>query len=110
MIEAEVTALSITAGQVTGVKVADGSTLTARAVVLTTGTFLGGKVFIGDQSFPAGRMGNAPSTVLAQQLRELALPMGRLKTGTPPRLRASSIDWNALDVQPGTTCLHSCRS
>ncbi|MCC1480958.1 tRNA uridine-5-carboxymethylaminomethyl(34) synthesis enzyme MnmG [Roseibaca sp. Y0-43] len=101
VIEAEVTALVITGDRVTGVRIAGDATLSARAVVLTTGTFLGGKVFIGDKTFPAGRMGNAASTILAQQLRGLGLPMGRLKTGTPPRLRRSSIDWDALEQQPG---------
>ncbi|WP_296640563.1 tRNA uridine-5-carboxymethylaminomethyl(34) synthesis enzyme MnmG [Roseinatronobacter sp.] len=101
VIEAEVTALELEGGRVVGVRIGDDSALLAKAVVLTTGTFLGGKVFIGDRSFPAGRMGNAASTVLAQQLRGLGLPMGRLKTGTPPRLRSSSIDWDVLETQPG---------
>lgn len=101
VIEAEVTALEISGAQVTGVQINGETVVSARAVVLTTGTFLGGKVFIGDKTYPAGRMGNAASTVLAQQLRELDLPMGRLKTGTPPRLRRSSIDWAVLEEQPG---------
>lgn len=103
VVEAEVTALVISGDAVTGVRLAGDTALLARAVVLTTGTFLGGKVFIGDQTFPAGRMGNAASTTLAQQLRDLELPMGRLKTGTPPRLRRSSIDWDSLELQPGDT-------
>ncbi|SUZ31305.1 tRNA uridine 5-carboxymethylaminomethyl modification enzyme MnmG [Roseibaca ekhonensis] len=101
VIEAEVTALSLTGQTVTGVQLNGDTTLNATSVVLTTGTFLGGKVFIGEQTFPAGRMGNSASTILAQQLRGLGLPMGRLKTGTPPRLRGSSIDWAALETQPG---------
>jgi len=101
VLEAEVTALVIQGDHVAGLQIEGEFTLSARAVVLTTGTFLGGKVFIGDRSFAAGRMGNAASTVLAQQLRGLGLPIGRLKTGTPPRLRRSSIDWTALEQQPG---------
>ncbi|CUX83917.1 MAG: tRNA uridine 5-carboxymethylaminomethyl modification enzyme GidA [Roseibaca calidilacus] len=101
VIEAEVTALDVKSGKVVGVQLGSDSALSAKAVVLTTGTFLGGKVFIGDHSFAAGRMGNAASTVLAKQLRGLDLPMGRLKTGTPPRLRGSSIDWDCLEQQPG---------
>jgi tRNA uridine 5-carboxymethylaminomethyl modification enzyme len=101
LVEAEVTALSIVEDRVKGVQIAGDVILIARAVVLTTGTFLGGKVFIGDKSFPAGRMGNAASSILAQQLRGLGLPVGRLKTGTPPRLRRSSIDWDSLEQQPG---------
>lgn len=101
VIEGEVTALIQSGETVTGVQVAGGVTISARAVVLTTGTFLGGKVFIGDVSYPAGRMGNAASSVLAQQLRALGLPMGRLKTGTPPRLDGRTIDWDRLESQPG---------
>lgn len=101
VIEAEATALLQQGDVVTGVQINGDTDLTARAVVLTTGTFLGGKVFIGDVSYPAGRMGNAASTILAQQLRGLGLPMGRLKTGTPPRLDGKSIDWAALEQQPG---------
>ncbi|MBN2759087.1 MAG: tRNA uridine-5-carboxymethylaminomethyl(34) synthesis enzyme MnmG [Rhodobacteraceae bacterium] len=101
VVEAEVTALAITGDTVRGVQINGEVMLHARAVVLTTGTFLGGKVFIGDKSFPAGRMGNAASTILAQQLRGMGLPMGRLKTGTPPRLRRGSIDWESLEQQPG---------
>ncbi|MCC5991654.1 MAG: tRNA uridine-5-carboxymethylaminomethyl(34) synthesis enzyme MnmG [Rhodobacteraceae bacterium] len=101
VIEAEATALLQQGDVVTGVQVNGGTDLLARAVVLTTGTFLGGRVFIGDVSYPAGRMGNAASTILAQQLRGLGLPMGRLKTGTPPRLDGKTIDWAALEQQPG---------
>lgn len=101
VIEAEVTGLQITADKVTGVQVNGGKAINAAAVVLTTGTFLGGKICIGDRTFSAGRMGNAASNVLAKQLRDLDLPLGRLKTGTPPRLCKSSIDWCALEQQPG---------
>lgn len=101
LVPAEVTALVFSGGRVAGVRLRDAQTLAARAVVLTTGTFLGGKVFIGDVSFPAGRMGDDASSVLAQQLRALNLPMGRLKTGTPPRLDGRTINWQGLEQQPG---------
>ena len=100
VIEAEVTALLTKDTVIQGVQLGD-TKLFARAVVLTTGTFLGGKVFIGDVSYSAGRMGNAASSILAQQLRGLGLPMGRLKTGTPPRLDGRTIDWASLESQPG---------
>ena len=101
VITAEVTALIWEGDTVGGVVLADDNRIHARAVVMTTGTFLGGKVFIGEESFPAGRMGDEASSLLAQQLRGLGLPMGRLKTGTPPRLDGRSIDWAALETQPG---------
>ena len=101
VITAEVTALIWEGDIVSGVVLADDSRILARAVVMTTGTFLGGKVFIGEESFASGRMGDAASSTLAQQLRGLGLPMGRLKTGTPPRLNGRSIDWAALEAQPG---------
>jgi tRNA uridine 5-carboxymethylaminomethyl modification enzyme len=100
VIEGEVTALVQQGDSVTGVQLGNDA-IHARAVVLTTGTFLGGKVFIGDVTYAAGRMGNAASSVLAQQLRGLGLPMGRLKTGTPPRLDGRTIDWARLESQPG---------
>lgn len=101
VIEAEVTALLLQGETVTGVTLNAQTNLHATSVVLTTGTFLGGKVFIGDLTYPAGRMGNAASSVLAQQLRGLGLPMGRLKTGTPPRLDGKTIAWDTLESQPG---------
>ncbi len=101
LVEAEVTALLQRGDAVVGIQVNGTAEIHARSVVLTTGTFLGGKVFIGDESFPAGRMGNAASSVLAQQLRGLGLPMGRLKTGTPPRLDGKTIDWDMLEKQQG---------
>lgn len=80
---------------------ADGAFVAARAVVLTTGTFLNGVVHIGDRSYAAGRMGDDPSNLLARQMGELGLAMGRLKTGTPPRLDGNTIDWSVLAEQPG---------
>lgn len=98
---AEVAALTMDGSRVTGVSLAGGDALAAGAVVLTTGTFLGGVIHIGDQSRPAGRWGDNASSVLAAQLRALGLPMGRLKTGTPPRIARHSIDWDGLEAQPG---------
>ncbi|MBF0192509.1 MAG: tRNA uridine-5-carboxymethylaminomethyl(34) synthesis enzyme MnmG [Magnetococcales bacterium] len=73
----------------------------ASAVVLTTGTFLQGLAHIGERTFPAGRLGDAPSMTLSNSLRELGLDIHRLKTGTPPRLDGRSIDWSRLEPQPG---------
>lgn len=101
VIAAEVTALLKFGDEIRGIEIDSDTTLHARAVVLTTGTFLGGKVFIGQESFPAGRLGNSASNHLARQMRELNLPLGRLKTGTPPRLDGRTIDWNLLESQPG---------
>ncbi len=101
IIEGEVTALSVDGTRVTGVTLADGATVQAASVVLTAGTFLNGIIHIGDQRRPGGRVGDAPSVRLAAQLADLALPRGRLKTGTPPRLDGRTIDWAKLDMQPG---------
>ena len=101
IIEGEVTDLTVVGGSVTGVALADGTTLTAGSVVLTAGTFLNGVIHIGDQRRPGGRVGDAPSIRLASRLADLSLPRGRLKTGTPPRLDGRTIDWAKLDMQPG---------
>jgi tRNA uridine 5-carboxymethylaminomethyl modification enzyme len=93
--------LIITDGHVTGVQTADGTVFRAGAVILTTGTFLKGLIHIGAKRTPAGRVGEAPSIGLADRLYGLGLRMGRLKTGTPPRLWGPSIDWSGLEVQPG---------
>lgn len=101
IIAGEVTALRLAGdGTVAGVILADGSELDAAAVVLATGTFLGGRMFRGEWRTTGGRIGEAASVPLAAQLREAALPMARLKTGTPPRLDGRTIDWAALEVQP----------
>lgn len=89
------------AGGVSGVVLADGRTLAAGAVVLTTGTFLNGLIHIGEEKRPAGRIGDAPSIGLAGTLHRLGLVLGRLKTGTPPRLDGRTIDWAALEEQKG---------
>ncbi len=99
-IAGEAAALRIEAGRVTGIELADGTALCATAVVLCTGTFLGGVLFRGDERIVGGRIGEASAQRLAAQLREADLPMARLKTGTPPRLDGRTIDWAQLDEQP----------
>ena len=101
IIEGEVSGLRLVGGAVSGVVVASGVELASGRVVLTAGTFLNGVIHIGDQRMSGGRMGDSPSRVLASQLAELALPVGRLKTGTPPRLDGRTIDWARLESQPG---------
>ncbi|WP_416136367.1 tRNA uridine-5-carboxymethylaminomethyl(34) synthesis enzyme MnmG [Cypionkella sp.] len=87
--------------RVAGVRLADGSEIAGLSVILTTGTFLRGVIHIGDQSYPGGRMGDQPAVRLAQRMDSFGLPMGRLKTGTPPRLDGATIDWSRLEEQPG---------
>ncbi|MEM6486703.1 MAG: tRNA uridine-5-carboxymethylaminomethyl(34) synthesis enzyme MnmG [Pseudomonadota bacterium] len=100
VIAAEVIDLAVEGGRVVGVET-DAGRIDAAAVVLTTGTFLGGVVHIGHQRHAAGRMGEAAASRLSARLREAAFAMGRLKTGTPARLRRGSIDFTALQPQPG---------
>jgi len=88
-------------GRIAGVALAGGETVSARAVVLTTGTFLRGMIHIGRETRPAGRVGDAPAIGLARRLERLRLPMGRLKTGTPPRLDGRSIAFERLEEQQG---------
>lgn len=88
-------------GRAVGVVLADGRELRAGAVVLTTGTFLRGMIHVGEKSWPAGRVDEAPALRLAERLHAAGFAMGRLKTGTPPRLDGRTIDWQGLDVQPG---------
>jgi tRNA uridine 5-carboxymethylaminomethyl modification enzyme len=87
--------------QVTGVITQSGLRFHAQTVVLTTGTFLGGQIHIGMQSYSGGRAGDPPAQSLAARLRELQLPVGRLKTGTPPRIDARSVDFSKMEAQPG---------
>ena len=101
LIAGEAVDLVMDGDRVTGVALADGVRLTARAVVLTTGTFLRGVIHIGDRRIEAGRMGDKASVRLAQRIDDFALPLGRLKTGTPPRLDGRTIDWASLEEQPG---------
>jgi tRNA uridine 5-carboxymethylaminomethyl modification enzyme len=88
-------------GRVTGVQLADGRRFAARAVVLTTGTFLRGLIHIGERQIAAGRVGEAPSVGLSRTLECAGFALGRLKTGTPPRLDGTTIDWAAVEMQPG---------
>jgi len=87
--------------RVGGVILADGASVRAPRVVLTTGTFLRGLIHIGEQKIPAGRVGEAPALGLSDTLEACGFALGRLKTGTPPRLDGTTIDWSALEVQPG---------
>jgi tRNA uridine 5-carboxymethylaminomethyl modification enzyme len=101
VIEGEVAGLRLAGGAMAGVVLASGVELSSGRVVLTAGTFLNGVIHIGDRRMSGGRMGDSPSKLLAAQLGELALPVGRLKTGTPPRLDGRTIDWARLESQPG---------
>ena len=90
-------------GRVTGVRTAQGLTFAARHVLLTTGTFLDGRIHMGLTNLPGGRLGDAPALGLSDSLRSLGLTLGRLKTGTTPRILKSSIDYSQLEEQPGDT-------
>ncbi|NCA00861.1 MAG: tRNA uridine-5-carboxymethylaminomethyl(34) synthesis enzyme MnmG [Sphingomonadaceae bacterium] len=101
IIEGEAQALALDGGGVLiGLVLGTGETLAAQAIVLATGTFLNGKMFCGEALTTGGRVGEAAAVSLGTQLRGLNLPMGRLKTGTPPRLDGRTINWAQLDVQP----------
>jgi tRNA uridine 5-carboxymethylaminomethyl modification enzyme len=91
----------VSEGTVAGVVCGNGRRLLAPAVVLTTGTFLRGLIHIGEETWPAGRIGEAPATGLSKSLENIGFQLGRLKTGTPPRLDGRTIDWNATELQPG---------
>jgi tRNA uridine 5-carboxymethylaminomethyl modification enzyme len=99
IVEGEAAALRLDCRRIAGLDLADGRTLRAKAVVLATGTFLGGKLHFGRTSRAGGRIGERAATALAAQLRGLGLPLARLKTGTPPRLDGRSLDWAALERQ-----------
>jgi tRNA uridine 5-carboxymethylaminomethyl modification enzyme len=104
VIEGEVDDLVLpdrTQPEVTGVRLADGRVFAAAAVVLTTGTFLRGLIHIGERQTPAGRVGEAPALGLSVTLERIGFALGRLKTGTPPRLDGETIDWASLEMQPG---------
>ena len=101
ILEAEADDLLIKSGRASGVRLADGREIAVGAVVLTTGTFLRGLIHIGERQIPAGRVGEAPAIGLSRTLENLGVALGRLKTGTPPRLDGRTIDWSALEMQPG---------
>ena len=100
VIEGDAVGLEIAGGAVSGVRLVDGTMIGTRAVVLATGTFLGGRMFCGEARALGGRVGERAATELGVQLRALGLPMARLKTGTPPRIDGRTIDWSRLEEQP----------
>jgi tRNA uridine 5-carboxymethylaminomethyl modification enzyme len=99
IVEGEAAALRLDGRQIAGLDLADGRALASKAVILATGTFLGGKLHFGRTSSAGGRVGERAATRLALQLRELGLPLARLKTGTPPRLDGRTVDWARLERQ-----------
>ncbi len=101
LVEGEAARISSEAGAVAGIELADDRTFSCRAVVITTGTFLRGVIHLGDQRTPAGRFGDPASVSLARSLDAAGFDLARLKTGTPPRLDGSTIDWERLEVQNG---------
>ncbi len=101
VIEFEADDLMLENGRVCGVRLTDGRDISVGAVVLTTGTFLRGLIHIGEKQIPAGRVGEAPAVGLSRRLENMGFALGRLKTGTPPRLDGRTIDWPSLEMQPG---------
>jgi tRNA uridine 5-carboxymethylaminomethyl modification enzyme len=101
IVEAEADDLLVASGRAIGVRLADGREIASGAVVLTTGTFLRGIIHIGEKQIPAGRVGEAPAMGLSRTLGQVGFKLGRLKTGTPPRLDGRTIDWSELEMQPG---------
>jgi tRNA uridine 5-carboxymethylaminomethyl modification enzyme len=101
IIQAEAAKVVISGGRARGIETRDGRTLAADAVVITTGTFLNGLAHIGEQTYSCGRSGEPPSTLLADQFRQLGLSTQRLKTGTPPRLDGRTIDFSRFEIQNG---------
>lgn len=101
--EAAVEDLVVTEGRIHGVVTSDNQIIPASQVILTTGTFLNGLIHRGEKTIPAGRVGEAPSLGLSKTLAHANLQLGRLKTGTPPRLDSNTIDWDMLTIQPGDT-------
>jgi tRNA uridine 5-carboxymethylaminomethyl modification enzyme len=101
VIEGEADELIVSDGRVTGIRLADGRQLACGAVVITTGTFLRGLIHLGEKNWPAGRVGEAPAMGLSASFERAGFTLGRLKTGTPPRLDGTTIDWSAVEMQPG---------
>jgi tRNA uridine 5-carboxymethylaminomethyl modification enzyme len=101
VIEGEADGLIVSGRRVTGIVLADGRVLAAAAVVVTTGTFLRGLIHLGERNWPAGRVNEAPAMGLSGSFERAGFTLGRLKTGTPPRLDGRSIDWPAVEMQPG---------
>ncbi|MCK1298690.1 MULTISPECIES: tRNA uridine-5-carboxymethylaminomethyl(34) synthesis enzyme MnmG [unclassified Bradyrhizobium] len=101
VVEGEADELIVVEGRVIGLRLADGRELRAGAVVVTTGTFLRGLIHLGEKNWPAGRVGEAPAMGLSTSFERAGFTLGRLKTGTPPRLDGTTIDWSAVEMQPG---------
>jgi tRNA uridine 5-carboxymethylaminomethyl modification enzyme len=101
VIEGEADELIVLRDRVTGIRLADGRELSAGAIVITTGTFLRGLIHLGEKNWPAGRVGEAPALGLSRSFERAGFSLGRLKTGTPPRLDGTTIDWSAVEMQPG---------
>src|SRR4051794_5797426 len=101
VIEGEADDLIASDGRVSGARLASGLELSAPAVVITTGTFLRGLIHLGDKHWPAGRVGEAPALGLSKSFERAGFTLGRLKTGTPPRLDGTTIDWSSVEMQPG---------
>jgi tRNA uridine 5-carboxymethylaminomethyl modification enzyme len=101
VVEGEADELLIVEGRLRGIRLADGRELTAGAVVVTTGTFLRGLIHLGEKNWPAGRVDEAPALGLSSSFERIGFTLGRLKTGTPPRLDGTTIDWSAVEMQPG---------
>jgi tRNA uridine 5-carboxymethylaminomethyl modification enzyme len=101
VIEGEADELLVSDGRVTGIRLGDGRELAAGAVVVTTGTFLRGLIHLGEKNWPAGRVDEAPAMGLSASFEHAGFKLGRLKTGTPPRLDGTTIDWSAVEMQPG---------
>src|SRR5207248_5828905 len=89
--------------RILGVRLRDGRTVGAQAVIITTGTFLNGLIHCGEQQYPAGRSGEPNAILLGEVLKKLVLLGCRLKTGTPPRLDGRTVDWSKFQIQPGDT-------
>jgi tRNA uridine 5-carboxymethylaminomethyl modification enzyme len=101
VVEGEADELIVSGGRVMGIRLDDGRQMRAAAVVITTGTFLRGLIHLGENNWPAGRVGEAPAMGLSKSFERAGFTLGRLKTGTPPRLDGTTIDWPALEMQPG---------
>lgn len=101
VIEGEADDLIVSDGRIAGIRLIDGRQFTSAAVVVTTGTFLRGLIHLGEKSWPAGRVGEAPALGLSTSFERIGFALGRLKTGTPPRLDGATIDWAAVEMQPG---------
>jgi len=101
VVEGEADDLIVSNGRVTGIRLGNSRELACGAVVITTGTFLRGLIHLGEKNWPAGRVGEAPAMGLSASFERVGFTLGRLKTGTPPRLDGTTIDWSAVEMQPG---------